>query len=60
MTEPELSPKARQAVQEAFNALVKWQTICLQKNRSAKELTIPTKAIRVLAELMDVEGLQDD
>ncbi len=56
--EPQLSPKARAAVQEAYNALVKWQTICLQKNRSAKELTIPTNAIFTLIKLMEVEGLE--
>jgi hypothetical protein len=56
--EPQLSPKARAAVREAYSALVKWQTICLQKNRSAKELTIPTNAIFTLIKLMEVEGLE--
>jgi hypothetical protein len=56
MSEPEISPMARQTIQEAFNALTKWQTICLQKNRSVKELTIPTKAIFALIALMEVEG----
>jgi hypothetical protein len=58
MIEPQLSPKARAAVREAYSALVKWQTICLQKNRSAKELTIPTNAIFTLIKLMEVEGLE--
>ena len=56
MSEPQLSPMARQAIQDAFGALTKWQTICLQKNRAAKELTIPTKAIFSLMALMEVEG----
>ena len=60
MSEPQLSPKARAAVREAYSALVKWQTICLQKNRSAKELTIPTNAIFTLIKLMEVEGLEQE
>jgi hypothetical protein len=35
-------------MQLALDALVKWQKICLAKNRSAKELTTPTKAIFAL------------
>lgn len=53
-----LSPEARQAAQEALNALMRWQEICLAKNRSTKELTIPTKAIHALVELLEVKGLE--
>ena len=51
-----LSPEARQAAQEALNALMRWQEICLAKNRSTKELTIPTKAIHALTEILEVKG----
>lgn len=54
----DLSPKARQATQEAFKALIRWQEICLANNRSTKELTIPTKAIHALIEILDVKGVE--
>lgn len=54
--EPELPLKARHAAQEALNALMRWQEICLAKNRSTKELTIPTKAIHALTEILEVKG----
>lgn len=54
--EQQLPLKARHAAQEALNALMRWQEICLAKNRSTKELTIPTKAIHVLTEILEVKG----
>jgi hypothetical protein len=46
--EPKEKSDSKQTMQLALDALVKWQKICLAKNRSAKELTIPTKAIFAL------------
>ena len=46
--EPKEKSDSKQTMQLALDALVKWQKICLAKNRSAKELTTPTKAIFAL------------
>lgn len=54
--EQQLPLKARHAAQEALNALMRWQEICLAKNRSTKELTISTKAIHALTEILEVKG----
>lgn len=54
----EVKPEARQAMQEALTALTKWQGICLQKSRSARELTISTKAIFALTALIGSDGLR--
>jgi hypothetical protein len=50
----------KETMQLALDALVKWQRICLAKNRGAKELTIPTNAIFTLIKLMEVEGLEQE
>jgi hypothetical protein len=47
-TAPKEKSDSKQTLQMALDALVKWQGICLAKSRSAKELTIPTKAIFAL------------
>jgi hypothetical protein len=38
----------KEVMQVALDALTRWQDICISKQRSAKELTIPTKAILTL------------
>jgi len=43
----------KEAMQVALDALTRWQGICLDKNRSAKELTIPTKAIQALMTVLN-------
>jgi hypothetical protein len=40
-------------MQTALDALTRWQQICVAKNRSAKELTIATKAINALNEALN-------
>jgi len=49
----------KELMQLALDALVKWQRICLAKNRGAKELTIPTKAIFALTAALSQDGLKE-
>lgn len=44
---------SKEVMQTALDALTRWQQICIANNRSARELTIATKAINSLNEALN-------